>query len=122
VSHGDKDPYMGYKDLINEGYDILIANYEPGPPNAKSPTMISNQFTLAKSTKAGPFKPIPVGLRINLGHGAAAFVVAANGVVRGETKMTGLSPFSSDMENFNTFLMATLVQGLRPVLNMPPIR
>lgn len=86
VSHGDKDHYMGYKDFVNQGYDVLIANYEPGTTKAQSPTMVSNWFEPAKKTKAGAFKAIPVGLRINLGDGAEAFIVAANGVVLGETK------------------------------------
>lgn len=86
ISHGDKDHYMGYKDFVNQGYDVLIANYEPGTTKAKTPTMISNWFEPAKKTKAGAFKVIPVGLRINLGDGAEAFIVAANGVVLGETQ------------------------------------
>lgn len=86
VSHGDKDHYMGYKDVIEAEFDVLKANYEPGTKKAKSSTMVSNWFGPAKRTKAGAFKAIPVGLRINLGKGAEAFVVAANGVVLGETK------------------------------------
>jgi hypothetical protein len=43
--------------------------------------MLTNWLNPAKHTKAGAFKPIPVGLRIPLGDGAEAHVVAANGVV-----------------------------------------
>jgi hypothetical protein len=35
VSHGDKDHYMGYRDVVSEeigGFNILNANYEPGTP------------------------------------------------------------------------------------------
>jgi beta-lactamase superfamily II metal-dependent hydrolase len=85
VSHGDKDHYMGYKDVVSE-FDILKVNYEPGTKKAKSPTMSSNWFNPAKKTRAGPFKPIPVGLRISLGKGAEAIVAAANGVVLGDNK------------------------------------
>lgn len=47
--------------------------------------MKSNWLDPAKKTRAGAFKPIPVGTRIHLGKGAEAIVVAANGVVVGET-------------------------------------
>lgn len=86
VSHGDKDHYFGYKDVVEADIDVLKANYEPGTKKAKSSTMLSAWFNPAKKTRAGAFKPIPVGLRINLGKGAEAFVAAANGVVMGETK------------------------------------
>jgi len=85
VSHGDKDHYMGYKDVVDAGIDVLKANFEPGTPKAPSSTMLSHWLEPAKKTKAGAFKAIPVGLRIFLGDGAEAFVVAANGVVLGET-------------------------------------
>lgn len=85
VSHGDKDHYMGYKDVAAE-FDFAKANYEPGTKKPKSSTMQSNWLGPAKKTKAGAFKAIPVGLRINLGKGAEAFVVAANGAVIGDTK------------------------------------
>lgn len=87
VSHGDRDHYFGYKDVINAEFDVLKGNYESGTTKAKSSTMLSNWFEPAKKTKAGAFKAIPVGLRISLGKGAEAFVVAANGVVLGETKV-----------------------------------
>lgn len=86
VSHGDKDHYFGYKDVVSAEFDVLKANYEPGTTKAKSSTMLSNWFEPAKKTKAGAFKAIPVGLRISLGKGAEALVVAANGAVLGETK------------------------------------
>src|SRR4051812_41116066 len=30
VSHADTDHYMGYRGVIDSGYDVLIANYFPG--------------------------------------------------------------------------------------------
>lgn len=86
VSHGDKDHYMGYKDVVEAGFEILKGNFEPGTKKAKSSTMVSNWFKPATKTKAGAFKAIPVGMRISLGKGAEAHVVAANGVVLGETR------------------------------------
>ncbi len=85
VSHGDKDHYMGYKDVATE-FDVLKANYEPGTKKARTAMMNANWFNPAKKTKAGAFKPVPVGLQISLGKGAKAFIVAANGVVHGEAR------------------------------------
>ena len=85
VSHGDKDHYMGYKDVAAR-FDVLKANYEPGTPKQRTTTLVSNWLNPAKKTRAGAFKPIPVGLRISLGNGAEAIVAAANGVVIGEAR------------------------------------
>ena len=82
ISHGDKDHYYGYKDVVDyAGIGVLRANYEPGTTKTRSSTMLSHWFNPAKKTKAGAFKAIPVGLRIPLGDGAEAHVIAANGVV-----------------------------------------
>lgn len=86
VSHGDRDHYMGYRDVVSKdhgGFDILKANYEPGTPK-RSSTLESHLFGPAKATAAGAFKPIPLGFRIDLGDGAQAVVFAANGKVLGE--------------------------------------
>lgn len=88
VSHADKDHYMGYRDVVDAGFDILIANYEPGTDKKQSATMLSNWLGPAKQTRAKDARPIPVGLRIALGDGAEAIVVAANGVVLGEDRPT----------------------------------
>lgn len=82
VSHGDKDHYVGYQDVVEgAGIDIVQANYEPGTDKARSPTMLGYWLDPATHTAAGAFKAIPVGLWIPLGGGAEAYVVAANGIV-----------------------------------------
>lgn len=86
VSHGDKDHYFGYQDFVDAGFNVLVANYEPGTKKAVTAMMNTKWFEPAKTTKAGAFKSIPVGLRISLGNGAEAIVMAANGVVFGENK------------------------------------
>ncbi|MFG6416999.1 ComEC/Rec2 family competence protein [Roseateles sp. DC23W] len=86
VSHADKDHYLGYKHFVEkDGFNVSIANYEPGTTKSISRTMKSHWLDPAQKTWAKKFKPIPVGLRIALGDGAEAHVVAANGVVLGET-------------------------------------
>ena len=85
ISHRDKDHYMGFKDVIEAGYDILVANYDSGSDKRVSSTMHSNWILPAKGTTAGPIRPIPVGLRIALGNGAEAIVMAANGKVFGKS-------------------------------------
>lgn len=90
VSHGDLDHYMGYKGVVSmpgkngqssERFRILVANFEPSTDKPRSSTMLSHWLGPAEKTRAGPFKPIPVGLHINLGDGAEARVIAANGIV-----------------------------------------
>ncbi|NOT12453.1 MAG: hypothetical protein HOP23_11575 [Methylococcaceae bacterium] len=86
ISHGDKDHYMGYRDLVVKevgGFDILKANYEPGT-SKHSVTLEKYLFGPAKETSAGAFKPISLGFRIDLGNGAQAIVMAANGYVLGD--------------------------------------
>ena len=86
VSHGDKDHYMGYRDVVAKeigGFDILRANYEPGT-SKRSVTLEKYLFDPAKETSAGAFKPIPLGFRIDLGNGAQVIVMAANGFVLGD--------------------------------------
>ena len=85
VSHRDRDHYMGYKDVVEAGYDIAIANYDSGSSKT-SKTIKDSWLDPAKETKAGAVKPIPVGMRIPLGDCAEAVVMAANGGVYGEKK------------------------------------
>ena len=81
LSHRDSDHYGGYKGVIEAGYDVLVANFGPGSSKTASNMMKTSWLTPAESTGAGAVQPIPVGLRIPLGDGAEAFVVAANGNV-----------------------------------------
>jgi len=85
VSHRDSDHYKGYRGVIESGYDIMIANYGSGSPKT-SPTIKRAWLTPAENTTAGPVRPIPIGLRINLGKDAEAIVVAANGNVLGDDR------------------------------------
>lgn len=83
VSHRDRDHYVGYKDIVAAGYDVLTANYDSG--STKTTTMMkANWLVPAKKTKAGAVKAIPIGMHIPLGACSEAVVMAANGVVFGE--------------------------------------
>jgi beta-lactamase superfamily II metal-dependent hydrolase len=93
VSHRDTDHYVGYRKVIEAGYDVLVANYDPGSPK-RSSTIDRDWLTPAASTTAGPVQPIPVGLPIALGDGAVAIVMAANGRVYGD-------PTPVEVENEN---------------------
>ena len=85
VSHRDTDHYVGYREVIEAGYDVLVANYGPGSP--KTSAKIRKQWLdPADSTTAGAVRPVPVGLPIALGDGAQALVVAANGRVHGDPR------------------------------------
>lgn len=101
VSHADKDHYMGYRDVVDAGFDILVANYEPGTDKKPSATMLSNWLVPAKRTRAKDTRPIPVGLRIPLGEGAEAIVVAANGVVLGEDVPSGAGARNGSRRRMN---------------------
>lgn len=84
VSHRDTDHYVGYRDVVRSGYDILVANYGSGSPKPDSKRMKKYWLGPAADTIAGPVCPIPVGLRIPLGNGAEAVVIARNGTIYGE--------------------------------------
>ena len=99
LSHADKDHYMGYRDIVSQefgGFNILKANYEPGT-SKQSKTLKKYLFDPAKdeNIKAGAFRPIPLGLLIDLGNGAKAIVVAANGNVLGD------DPFEKNNRSIN---------------------
>jgi beta-lactamase superfamily II metal-dependent hydrolase len=82
VSHRDQDHYYGFRDVIDAGYDVTVANFDSG--STKNTTTIRRQWlTPARRTTAEAVQPIPVGLRIPLGDGAEAVVLAANGRVLG---------------------------------------
>jgi beta-lactamase superfamily II metal-dependent hydrolase len=86
VSHRDRDHYMGYKDVTEAGYDVLIANYDSGSPKKPTKTIQEQWLKPAGDTTAGKIKTIPVGFEISLGDGAKAIVMAANGQINGEKK------------------------------------
>jgi beta-lactamase superfamily II metal-dependent hydrolase len=84
VSHRDRDHYLGFRSVIEAGYDIKVANYGSGSTKGPSEKMLTFWLTpAADETTAGPVRPIPVGLAISLGEGAEAIVLAANGNVYG---------------------------------------
>lgn len=85
VSHGDKDHYVGYKDFVST-FDVQGANYMPESDKKQTSLMRSMWLDPAKETRAKDFKAAPVGLRIHLGDGAEAHIVASNGRVVGEAK------------------------------------
>lgn len=91
VSHGDKDHYMGYRDVVEAGYDILVANFSSGSPKASSSTMEQQWLQPATQTTAGEIASIPVGLAISLGDGAEAIVMASNGKVYGDRQGVSVS-------------------------------
>lgn len=78
VSHRDTDHYAGFKEVIEAGYDVTIANYDSGSPKMSS-RIRERWLKPAETTTAGAVQPIPVGLSIALGDGASARVIAANG-------------------------------------------
>ena len=81
LSHRDKDHFVGYKDLIEAGYDISIANYEPDGPSKDSPQFTKNWAKITPNTRAGAAQPIPVGLTIAIGNGASILVASSNGKI-----------------------------------------
>ena len=83
VSHRDTDHYVGYREVIRAGYDVLVANYDSGSPKTSS-KIRQRWLDPAETTTAGAVRPIPVGLPIALGDGARAIVVAANGRIYGD--------------------------------------
>lgn len=85
VSHRDTDHYVGYREVIRAGYDVLVANYGPGSPKTSS-KIRDRWLDPAEQTTAGAVRPAPVGLPIALGDGAQALIVAANGRVYGESQ------------------------------------
>lgn len=85
VSHNDIDHYYGFKALVDEGYDVHVANYGSGSPKV-TPSVLEQWKIPAQTTHAGAVRPIQVGLKIHLGNGAEVMVVAANGYVLGASE------------------------------------
>lgn len=81
LSHRDKDHFVGYKDLIEAGYDISIANYEPDGPTKDSPQFVKSWTTVTPNTRAGAAQAVPVGLAIAIGNGASILVASSNGKI-----------------------------------------
>jgi beta-lactamase superfamily II metal-dependent hydrolase len=81
VSHRDQDHYGGFIDVREAGYNVLVANFDSGSPKPATAKMTRLWLDPAATTSAGPVQAIPVGLRIPLGDGAEAKVVAANGKI-----------------------------------------
>jgi beta-lactamase superfamily II metal-dependent hydrolase len=52
VSHGDKDHYLGYRDVVENGYDVRVANYGSGSPK-RSPITTSNWLEPAEDHGGG---------------------------------------------------------------------
>lgn len=83
VSHRHVDHYGGYKRVVDAGYDVKIANYAPLLSIGKA-SLKRYWSSASLTTKAGRVQKIPVGLRIALGDGAEAIVMAADGRVYGD--------------------------------------
>jgi len=92
ASHHDTDHYMGLTEVMNYGYDVLHV-YDNG--SNKYNTFVQAFLDAAAAKTAGSVLPIPLGLVIDLGNGATATCVAANGYVIG----TGLVPNGQANEN-----------------------
>jgi beta-lactamase superfamily II metal-dependent hydrolase len=79
VSHRDKDHYVGYKALVDKGYDFKVANYGCGSPKEATPLINRSWLNPAQKTTGKAVQTIPVGMRFPLGDGAEALVAASNG-------------------------------------------
>jgi beta-lactamase superfamily II metal-dependent hydrolase len=90
VSHRDTDHYVGYREVIKAGYDVLVANYGSGSPKTSS-KIKEHWLEPAEATTAGAVRAAPVGLPIALGDGAQALVVAANGRIYGDPQPVELA-------------------------------
>ena len=124
VSHRDKDHYLGYRDVVEAGYDVQIANFAPDSPKPSSRLMNTNWLRPAAQTTAGTVRQPPVGMRIPLGGGAEAVIVAVNGQVLGEkrrprskTKTIARSRSSCITATSSIFWTAISAPGRR---NAPP--
>lgn len=84
LSHNDRDHYTGYLGLIDDGYDILIANYSSGWIENSNPFLNTQWLSPTGLTRAGQAKPIPVGETISLHDGAEIVIAAANGRIIGQ--------------------------------------
>ncbi len=86
VSHRHTDHYWGLTEVIEEGYDVDTV-YDCGSNNTN---FIWEDFVdAAETTTAGGLTTMTVGTEIDLGDGATATCVAANGSVIGDGAITG---------------------------------
>jgi PKD repeat protein/beta-lactamase superfamily II metal-dependent hydrolase len=86
TSHLDTDHFEGLTEVMNYGYDALHV-YDNG--SNKTNTYITAFHTAASGTTAGGVTSITLGQVINLGSGATARCVAANGSVIGVGAISG---------------------------------
>jgi beta-lactamase superfamily II metal-dependent hydrolase len=87
LSHRDKDHFYGYRGLIEAGFNITVANFEPDGDEKNSEQYKDQWLDVSQETSAGKVRKIPVGLNIALGDGATMFVAASNGVIFDGTKI-----------------------------------
>jgi beta-lactamase superfamily II metal-dependent hydrolase len=92
ASHRDTDHYVGLTEVMNYGYDAYTV-YDNG--SDKTNIYVDNFLAAAATTSAGGCVPITLGEIIDLGSGATATCVAANGYVVG----SGLVPNAQANEN-----------------------
>lgn len=81
LSHRDRDHHYGFKGLIDEGYNVLVANYGPLTGDRGSKLVRQQWIEPALSTRAGAVMEIKPGMRLSLGNGAELLVAASNGVI-----------------------------------------
>lgn len=86
VSHADSDHYHGFKEVIEAGYDVRVANYRAKSQKRITAYVKKRWITPAEETSAGAVKNISVGMKIPLGEGAEVLVAAAGGRIIGRRK------------------------------------
>lgn len=91
VSHADSDHYHGFKEVIDAGYDVRVANYRAKSTKNITKYVKKRWITPAEKTSAGATRNIPVGLKISIGDGAEVLVAAAGGKVIGHKKPLKIS-------------------------------
>ncbi len=92
ASHRDTDHYRGLTEVINHGYDSPNV-FDNG--SDKYNIYVQEFLDAAATTTAGGVQAMPLGYEIDLGNGAKATCVAANGSVLG----AGAVPNGTDNEN-----------------------
>jgi beta-lactamase superfamily II metal-dependent hydrolase len=94
ASHLHTDHINGLTEVMNNGYDVTSAVYYNGSDNSNS--YITAFFNAASGTSAGPAQAIPLGTVIELGDGATATCVCANGTVWGFGAVPGAQSDEND--------------------------
>ncbi len=100
LGHRHSDHSGGMEEVIEEGYDVHLGNFDNGSPATNS--SFNSWAEEAAETTGGAPVPVPIGMQIPLGNGATMTCVARNGSVIG-----GASVFV-DSENDRS--LALLVQ------------